>query len=556
MSRPTETPAGNRPKRDLLLFGCAFALLIGLRIVHILTRSPEYDEIWTLAHYVQIPVAQIFSDVATPNNHVLNSLGIKFFASWVPNIVLAMRLPALLAFAGLGILLYRAVRQLLTENAARFTVLALVLLDGMILHYAETARGYLPQVFFLFGVFYSLCCFHSDGEKQRVSYAVFWLVCALGSCLSGSSGVVLTAILTGVWGLLHVPFRSGPAKIWREYRPLILAGLSWSVFVLFWYGSNYSKFAQGRANFGETFSSPGQFLNYSFQLLRATGMLIPLTVLLIGAVRFRGEKTVREFLWIIVTVLLTLGSALVTKGGPVRVYLPLVPVVFFGAGMVLDEILKRYGKPKKYAMVIFLIVLIPAVLYSEPRRLDSADPDLGTVFSEIRKLGVDILAVYRPTDLYVLANLFGRDAGADNVRRLQDPALVLLVRDNAVGTMRFADFATGALPPGCPALKRLEIARNVSAWLYRLRPVRAGEDLNGKTVLCIMHGIEPELRSPDPDSWLKKDFAEVNGFLSGQHFDLQPCSCFAAPGSRLKTDELLQLEQSRPGRLFFRVLAD
>ena len=156
----------------------------------------------------------------------------------------------------------------------------------------------------------------------------------------------------------------------------------------------------------------------------------------------------------------------------------------------------------------------------------------------------------------MVVNLFGHEAKADNIQRLQAPAMVLLVHDDLIGTMRFSDSGTEALPSGCPAVNRYELVRNVSAWLYRLRPVQSGENLNGKTVLCIMHGNEPELRSPDPDSWLKKDFAVVNGFMVGQLRDLPPRYCFAASGSRLKADDLLRLEQDRPGRLFFRVLSN
>ena len=94
-----------RRNRVIMLIMFSFVALIGLRLMNIQTQSPEYDEIWTVQHYVSAPVGRIFTDVATPNNHVLNSLGIKFFSSFIPNTVLSMRLPALLAFAGLFILL-------------------------------------------------------------------------------------------------------------------------------------------------------------------------------------------------------------------------------------------------------------------------------------------------------------------------------------------------------------------------------------------------------------------------------------------------------------------
>ena len=194
-----------RRNRVIMLIMLSFIALIGLRIMNIKSHSPEYEEIWTVQHYVKIPVGRILSDVATPNNHVLNSLGIKFFSSWMSSdLVMAMRLPALLAFAGLFFLLLRAVLKMFAYPAARGAVLAAVLLDGMILHYAETARGYSLQVFFVFGLLFALLSYpEEDGAKNRVFPAVMWLVCAVGSCLSVSSGVIYAVVLTGLWGLLN-----------------------------------------------------------------------------------------------------------------------------------------------------------------------------------------------------------------------------------------------------------------------------------------------------------------------------------------------------------------
>ena len=133
-----------------------FLMLIAGRVLNILNNAPEYDELWTVQHYLDLPTAEVFSDVATPNNHVLNTLGIKLFSGFIPNRNLAMRMTSLLGFSGLCIVLILAVTRFLKTDAARGIVLAAVLLDGMILHYAETARGYSLQTFFVFGLFLSL----------------------------------------------------------------------------------------------------------------------------------------------------------------------------------------------------------------------------------------------------------------------------------------------------------------------------------------------------------------------------------------------------------------
>ena len=541
-----------RRNRVVVLILFCFVVLIGLRIMNIQSQSPEYDEIWTVRHYVNIPVSRILSDVATPNNHVLNSLGIKFFSAWVPNLVFAMRLPALLGFAGLFILLLRGVLKLFRGKTARGCVMAAVLLDGMILHYAETARGYSLQTFFVFGLLLALLCFNSEGGKNRRFNAVMWLLCASGCCLSVSSGVIFVSILSGLWVLLYMPFREGVARLWKDYRSLLFAGLIWSVFVLVWYGGNYSQFAEGRANFGESFTSLGQYFRYCGDILWSTGLLWPLLVLAAGIVWLRRDESVR-IVWLCGSaVLLVLISAMFTKGGPPRVYLPLIPVAVFGAGAVLDEFLFRYEKVRKIGLVFFLAVVAASAYFSESRRIAAADPDMGTVFSEVRKIDPAVLTVYRPTDLYVVLNLFGKDASADNVNRLQNPSMLMLLHDNQIGTMRFSDSATGSVPPGCAAVDSgfADPARKMPYWLYRLRPLQPGENLSGKAVLCIVHGVVPELQKENRENWLKNSFAVVNGFLAAGSSRF----CFAADGSKLTADKLLFLEQSRPGRVFFRIV--
>ena len=71
----------SRKETMLFLIITLVLLLIGvlLRIAGLQTRNLEYDEIWTFAHYVKLPFGEMFSDLATPNNHPLNSLVIKYF---------------------------------------------------------------------------------------------------------------------------------------------------------------------------------------------------------------------------------------------------------------------------------------------------------------------------------------------------------------------------------------------------------------------------------------------------------------------------------------------
>ena len=57
----------------LLLF-TAIILFLGIffRLQGIISRSLEYDEIWTLLHYSNKSLYVIFTKLATPNNHPIN----------------------------------------------------------------------------------------------------------------------------------------------------------------------------------------------------------------------------------------------------------------------------------------------------------------------------------------------------------------------------------------------------------------------------------------------------------------------------------------------------
>lgn len=539
-----------------LAAGC-FVLLLILRMQNILSRSPEYDELWTLQNYVPLSAGRILTAVATPNNHVLNTLGIKWSMKLFGASVWALRLPALLGFAGLFVLLLRGLGKFCRSGPVRGATLAAALLDGMILHYAETARGYSLQTFFVFGFLLALLCFSTAGEKgtrARVLNAGAGLLCALGCCLAVSSGILFVTIIAALWWLLFTPFRRGFKAVWQEQRVLLIAGAAFTVFVLLWYGGNFSAFAAGRDRFGVSFASLPQYMNYAWGILWSSGLLWALLLLSAGAWRFRGRFAGKVCSLAGGAAALTLLSALVTKGGPVRVCLPLLPPAWFGAGIALDEFLNERERLKRFGIFILLAAMALAVLFSDSRRLKYSDPDLGVVFRNLRQtVAPDIVIAYRPTDLYVIASLFSKEAREDHVTRLAAPRFLLLLHDNVLGAMRFADSSTVAFAPGCAAASSGEAGEGVSYWVYPLRKLRRGEKLNGHPVLCVMHGLSPELSAAS--NWLKKDFAAVNSFLNSGliPLNLPPRYLFVADGAQVDSGKLLDLEAARTGRLLFLV---
>ena len=552
--RPAGRSRRNTRRRDMFVPVCLvlFALLAAIRVVNIWSNTPEYDEIWTVRHYTSIPVREVFTDVATPNNHVLNTLGIRFFLNLIPHQNLAIRLTALLGFCGLVLVLFRASLLLLKHNAARGAVLAAVLLNGMILHYAETGRGYSPQAFFVFGLFFSLLCFTLRPPENRTFNAVMWLLCALGACLSVSSGVLYVVILTGLWGLLYVPFRGGVKKIWGEYRPLILAGILWSVFVLAWYGGNYSRFAEGRAMFGDSFHTPAQYLTHCFESARDTGLLWVLPFLALGCVLLHGRPQWRICALTGGAVVLMFASALITKGGPPRIYLALLAPAVFGVGVAADELLTHSEKLRRISMWLMLCLAIVCVFFSDRMRRRAADPDMAAIFREVAKLDPHVFVSYRATDLYVLRVLLKDAVEEDNFSRQAEPQMLLLLHDNFISAVHVGDppieepMAPGAAPADSGYIVPGEDLR---FWLYRLRPLTPGETLDGKAVLCFSDDTIPD----DIRHWLIDNCGIVNSMLVSPETSH---ICYGFPGADLTADMLFEMEEDAEGGLFFRVVTD
>ncbi len=540
--------------RNLFLLACIllFMLLAAVRVLNTWSNTPEYDEIWTVQHYRDLPVLSVLSDVSAPNNHVLNTLGIKFFLSVLPQHNFTVRLTALLGFCGLFIILLRAVLLLLENNTVRSAVLTIVLLNGMLLHYAETARGYSLQSFFVFGLLFSLLCYSLHPPENRTFNAVMWLLCAAGACLSVSSGVLFVVILTGLWSLLYVPFRGSVKKVWQDNCPLILAGAIWGIFALAWYGGNYSHFSAGRAMFGDTFHSPAQYLLYCFETARDTGLLWTLPCLAACGILLRHKQQWRICALTGGAVILMYLSALITKGGPARIYLPLFAPAVFGIGMAADELLTDRPKLKRFSLWILLILAAGGIFCSDGDRRKAAAPDLAAVFREVMKMDSRVFVAYESTDLYVLRMLFPETVIPDNYERQSDPGMLLLLHTELITAIHVGDppveehvpmgvdpVETGFIVPG----------EDVQFRLYRLRPFRSGENLDGKAVLCFSDDTIPD----DMKHWLIGNMGVVNSILFSPE---APRICYGANGTGLNADALLQMESTVPKGLFFRVVSD
>lgn len=104
------------------------------------TAGLTHDEAYSFIHYVNRPLREIlwFAPHYTANNHVLNTIGIKFFTSFLGSAEWVIRLPNLLA----GIFFYLGVRRWFLHFNSGFLMAIPLLVVPYLWDFFALARGY------------------------------------------------------------------------------------------------------------------------------------------------------------------------------------------------------------------------------------------------------------------------------------------------------------------------------------------------------------------------------------------------------------------------------
>ena len=387
MSTQTKPDADQRTRFFRLLW--IGTLLVGalLRISGLFS-SLEYDEIWTLESFAPQPLSVIFTDLALPNNHPLNTLGVKLCIACFDNPCL-IRLPALLT--GLGsLLLFPVVAFLWTRRrGAALAATFFFAFSHMAIGYAAQARGYGLQLFFLllFCAGLQLSGRYRPKRYRHLTEAMVFL---------GGAGAVLTlptsilylapAALLGWHCWRKRPFPCQPLKIVLAAGVVLTAG---------WYLLNYHALRAAQV-WGTPVTGAGQFLTLvSDTLLHLNG---PVVLLLASAgilLRFR-----RAWPLLVITAIPFL-SAIATNAGGVRVYLPLVVPGALLAGMGLEAIYRRFSAKKRRLAAVFTICLVGLFLLNW---YDTAPQykaqDWFSLYDQIRKLSPEYMIALDAGDGY------------------------------------------------------------------------------------------------------------------------------------------------------------
>ncbi len=344
-----DTPTAPKPSNSSLIQNRIWIglILIGVALrISGLFNSLEYDEIWTMENFAPKSLPEIFTDLALPNNHPLNTLGVKLCITCF-NLPYLIRLPALLASFG-SLLLFPIVAFLWTQNRRKALIAFFFFtFSHMAIGYATQARGYELQLFFLL-LFSTGLQLSGHYRPQRYPWLPETLV------FLGGAGAVLTLptsilylapiALIGIWNWWKNPFPCAKLKAVLATGIALTAG---------WYLMNYHALRAA-----QVWGAPIKSINDFFSFVGNTSLHLNGYVVLALAIISIILCFQRSWMLLVIIAVPFL-SAIATNAGGVRVYLPMVVPGALLAGMGVDEIIQRLrlGKNQIAIAITALICL-------------------------------------------------------------------------------------------------------------------------------------------------------------------------------------------------------
>ena len=321
---------------EKLLPGTILLLAAALRIKALFSEL-QYDEIWTIANFTHLDTGRILTDLSLPNNHPVNTLILKFLCCFSENPSI-LRMGVFVCGIISVILIGRIAASISDQKSSPATAMLLAAVSPALILYSATARGYIFQVAGLLMMIYALIQ-HGKDEK---SGGIVPMIVGGGilACLAVPSGVMfIPLIFAGYWWIV-------PSER-RFSRNIIIPAAVLIIFILSYYLPLYSQLRTGQ-QWGITIDSFSTWLNFAVKTLAA--QLPPFTAMLVLSGVIFNPAMRKVFLLTLLPVIF----AVITKGGPERVYLILTAIYIIIAADGFSALVKCFPN-RKTLLVIFLL---------------------------------------------------------------------------------------------------------------------------------------------------------------------------------------------------------
>ncbi len=384
------------------------AAALAIRLFGMLFSPLEYDEIWSLQNFSRLSVWRIFTDLALPNNHPLNSLCIKFYLGFITEpqyIRIHSLIFGMLSVALSGVL----ARALLPGRApALFTMLFLAL-DAAAIYYSELARGYSAQLCFLL---LFACGVAWSGRLRRFVPGRYLPEAAM---VAGAVGAVLSVPSAPIF-LVAIALCG---RVYRRKQPELSVMLAFGIaaaLVAAYLAWNYSALRQAQ-RWGvslATLTEWGGFIGVTLADYVSYAVL-PFIIVFAGCDRKRG-------LLLLLCTALIFGSAAFVGAGPSRVYLPLSVIVALAAARgahILLTVAYLHGN-RKLARLLIVAAAALAVLGLYQHHSKWQITDYWRWFMTGRAMPTTCFTVYPATAGYPLGWNNYPEAWRDHYSRLAD----------------------------------------------------------------------------------------------------------------------------------------
>lgn len=495
----------------------AAALLV--RFVGMAFSPLEYDEIWTLENFSNLSVGRIFTDLALPNNHPLNSLFVKLWSAFVAQpqyIRLHSLVSGALSVALAGVL----ARGFFRSRSAALWSMFFMALSAPAAVYSGLARGYSLQLCFL--LLFS-CGLAWSGELRRFVPGralpeIAMILGAAGAVLSVPSAPIFLAAAVVSSAVLRrrLPKRS-------VVSALALAALASAGYLAY----NFSALREAQ-NWGLSLGTFGEWREFLAALFVRFVPAAALPLIASAALLDRKRSLV-----LLLCAILIVGSAAVFRAGPPRAYLPLCVLVALCCGRGVQLALRQagYRRGRAFVSVLTLLAVLAGYLGYAQQEKRWEITDYWKWFDSVRHEPAATVVVFPAAEGYPLCWNNRPELVNDHLRRLNcgDPGertLLVFSGPGRIGGMLPDGTGTELVMPFPGEARELD---GRTARLYRLIP---GDPAPGEPLLIIL--------PPVPERLLRQLLGELSArrirFVSLNPFFNYPVD---TPGGVLRSRMLL-----------------
>lgn len=535
-------------------------ILIAAAVLRICAFSPglEYDEIWTMRNYSARGLWTILNDLATPNNHPLNSLFVKWMLLFSDS-AWSIRFPSFLAgVATVGLTGWLAVLLFRSRLAALLSMMLVAANPALIL-YSITARGYAVQTALILLYAAVVVLYYRD----RLRAALYLIpVCGLLAELALPTSVLWLFPISLVHCIAEL------ARTKKKWKPLIPLAVSYAVLgtaLLAWILLHYNDFKAGQS-FGSAIAGHWAFYrDFLFPTWssvcgwRKYGSLEFLVLLFVFLPFFR-VRTRFLFLGLLFVLLVPFAAAVVTLAGPSRVYLATVPLTALAIGGLIFRVLLwvkagRIGSRLPgwsrgwYSVPALALGLVLAVNSCVTGRTEWTRVDWIDRFDAMKRIPADRFLCVTATGAYPALWNNGEAIVRDYLARFHAMApgtkFVQLDQRNAINGMN-PQGSEDSIPVPDPAGK-LTVLDGMNLYSYRLEPYR-GEGAPA-LVLLRMDGIPVRYYSEIVSALAQTEFVEKTLILNA--FFLNAAQQ-AAPERQVCAVIALRVRNDLPSHALFR----